>query len=431
MTAHKHKLSLFSAILINLNIMLGSGIFINTVLLSKAAGGLGALTYLLVGILMLPLIWVIAELLKYHQGGTFYEFGRSIHPLVGFISSWSYFTAKLASSALGIHIFVTLVQKMVPSISSVNPLILDSIIICLFTSLNMFNLHFGRSVQYIFVTLKFIPILFVLISALFFFSGNYYALENLHWDGILGTIPFVLFAFSGFEASCSLSRSIENPEKNGPLAILISFGLVLTVVTLYQIDFFGLLGPALSSLPSFREAYPAVSQLVFPHSVSQQLVTNILTLSGIAASSLGASYGILYSNSWNLYSLGQHGHTLLPNFVTKLNKHNMPIICIITEAVLALGYIWFSGGNQVPLQQISALGSTIAYSISALSFILISLFITRKKQIFALSSLITCTVLIGATIRNGFIYGFSAYLLYSVIIFIGIIMFFLRNQNNS
>ena len=57
-----HKLSLLSAILININIMLGSGIFINTVLLTKQAGSLGALVILLLRFLLLPLILAIGQL---------------------------------------------------------------------------------------------------------------------------------------------------------------------------------------------------------------------------------------------------------------------------------------------------------------------------------------------------------------------------------
>ena len=49
-------LSLLSAIIININIMLGSGIFINTVILPHHTGALGALAYGIGGLLFLPLI---------------------------------------------------------------------------------------------------------------------------------------------------------------------------------------------------------------------------------------------------------------------------------------------------------------------------------------------------------------------------------------
>ena len=60
--ATEHKLSLPTAILININIMMGAGIFINTVELSKRAGLLGGFMYPLIGLLILPLIIAIASI---------------------------------------------------------------------------------------------------------------------------------------------------------------------------------------------------------------------------------------------------------------------------------------------------------------------------------------------------------------------------------
>src|SRR5271169_2910080 len=95
----EHMLSLPTAILININIMLGVGIFINTAELAKRAGALGCLSYALVGILLLPLIICVAELVKLHPSGGFYIFARrEINPFFGFLSAWIYFTGKLASA---------------------------------------------------------------------------------------------------------------------------------------------------------------------------------------------------------------------------------------------------------------------------------------------------------------------------------------------
>lgn len=221
MSEKPYKLSLLSAILININIMLGSGIFINTVLLAGTAGALGAFVYVIVALLILPLIAIMANLLRYFPNGTLYEFGKSLTPLLGFLSSWGYFTAKLATSALGIHVFVTLVQQLLPTLASFSPFIFDGAFLLLFMYLNTLNMRIGRSIQYAFIFLKFIPITFVIIASLFLFTGAMYTPSEFIWAGVPAAIPFVLFAFSGFEASASLSSSIENSEKNAPRAIII------------------------------------------------------------------------------------------------------------------------------------------------------------------------------------------------------------------
>lgn len=415
------KLSLYAAMLVNINIMLGSGIFINTVLLSQAAGGFGAAVYLLVGLLVFPLILVMAELLKYHHGGTFYEFGNTLHPLVGFISSWSYFTAKLASCALGVHIFVTLMQKLCTSIAPYNPLVLDTIILLLFMFLNFCNVRIGRTIQYGFIALKLIPILFVIVAALLFFDGAFYTTVDIPWQGIVGSIPFVLFAFSGFEASCSLSRTIENPEKNGPRAILLSYLIVLGLLCAYQIGFYGLFGQQLAACASFRDAFPALAAFLFD-TVLLRNISTVLMLAGIAASSLGASYGIMYSNVWNLYTLALHRKVIGSAWLLKLNNQQIPILCVIIEGILALMYTWFAAGNQIPLQQTSALGSTIAYSISVIAFLAIA-YKSASKRTLALCGLASCLILFAATFANAFRYGFAAYSMFASLLALGLILY--------
>ena len=52
-----YKFSLTTAVLININIILGQGIFVNTALLAKHMGSVGALAYLAVGITIIPIIF--------------------------------------------------------------------------------------------------------------------------------------------------------------------------------------------------------------------------------------------------------------------------------------------------------------------------------------------------------------------------------------
>ena len=58
-----YRLSLTAAIAINLNIMLGAGVFLNSIPLTKYAGGYSFLPYIIVGVLLIPLIIAIATLL--------------------------------------------------------------------------------------------------------------------------------------------------------------------------------------------------------------------------------------------------------------------------------------------------------------------------------------------------------------------------------
>lgn len=421
---HSSKLSLFSALLISLNIMLGSGIFINTVLLAQTAGGLGALTYAVVGILLLPLIVSFSRLMRYHHGGTFYDFSATLHPLVGFISSWSYFTAKMASCALGIHIFVSLTKTMVPAIQWLPTLIIDSCIIVLFAFFNMLHMRIGKSIQYSFILLKMIPISFAILAGITLFQGTNIS-AHTPWTALPATFAFVLYAFTGFEAICSLSRSIINPEHNGPRAIMLAYIVGVSIVVLYQFFFFGALGSSLSLLTNYLEAFPLLVSTLLPDKSNHLLL--VILHAGIASSSLGAAYGIMYSNAWNLFALAHEGHVYAKKTLLTLNRHHMPVACIVIESIIALCYIWFSQGNQIPLQQICSLGMTITYTLSVVALIVYTQQ-TQQQRIVPILSLGSCAILLGSLINNMYVFGAIPYLFFVLILASGVGMYMQVNK---
>jgi amino acid transporter len=426
-----NKISLFSAILISINIMLGSGLFINTALLTKQAGSLGAFVYLLVGALIFPLTLAIAQLLHYHhESGTFYHFGLTISPFFGFLSSWSYFIAKLCSAALGIHICVSFLQQIVPPLQSIPTLTFDCFVIILFTVLNLLNLRIGKSIQYSFLGLKLIPILFVIFMGLYLFSGVHFTADTALFKGIPPSMPLVLYAFSGFEASCSLSTHIENAQKNGPRAILISYSIVIAIVFLYQLLFYGALGMGLGILPGgYLDVFPAfLTRLFGTQAPIKEMLQTALHI-GIASSSLGAAYGILYSNSWNLYTLAQNNHVYAKKLFTRLNNNNVPYACIIVEGLFALMYILIAQGQQVPLQQVSALGGTIAYTFSSIALLMLSYKKERTIKAVPVLSLLSCLILIGSFVWTVSVKGPTALLLlFLFIILLGTFMFFRKHE---
>ena len=420
--SHTPHLSLLSAIIININIMLGSGIFVNTVLLASRTGGLGSLAYGIVGLLFLPLILAFSQLLSDFPGGSFYEFGSAIHPAVGFLNSWVYFIGKLATPAFGIHIFVTLMQAIMPALAGYNPLILDAIIVAFFIGLNLMNLRTGRGINYVFIALKLIPILFVLFSALFLFDTSNFTLDAFKWEGITTAVPFLIFAFAGFEASCSLSKQIINPQKNGPRAIFISFFITLTILMLYQLSFFGNLGATLAGLADWKAAFPELIQRLFPTQESIHWFLKAITLSGIAASSLGSSYGVIYSNFWNLHILAQHGHVFGASFLLKKNRYGTPFLCVLASGFIILCYQFFTRGNQVPLQQISAAGNLMAYSISMFCFLILSLRGSRNRLL-AATSVLSALILAVSFKDNIAAYGAGALSIFGLVILAGLGMF--------
>lgn len=425
-----HTLSFWEALLITINIMLGSGIFINTVTLGSQAGAASILVYLSIGLLFFPLIYTIAALLKLSDKGTFYDFGALLSPFVGFLSSWSYFTAKMASSVLSMHVCVTLIQQIFPLTGMFPALYCDIVLLVLFVWLNSFNLKMGSTLQFYFIILKLIPLFFAIISGLVLFNVHYFGAEYWHFEGIPASLPLVIFAFSGFEASCSLSRRLKNPEKTGPRVLFAAYSIVLILALLYQTFFWGAVGPALGIMTGFTQAFPALYNAL-SFSQKTKTVISVLMHAGIATSALGASYGIMYSNAWNLYTLAVHGHVFNAQLFSRLNEHGVPFFCVLVEGLLAFLYILITQGQHVQLQQISALGSTIAYTISVIAYIII----TKKNKavisLLALGALLSCSVFLGALFYAYQQKGAISLILFGLLLLSGIVQYTVRARRRA
>jgi APA family basic amino acid/polyamine antiporter len=406
--------------------MLGAGVFINTFTLASRAGALGSLMYIAVGILMLPLILSIAKLLRIHPAGGFYVFAaKEMHPFAGFLSGFSYFTAKLASCMLMIHVSTTLLQNIFPVLSSISSYVLDVGIVGLFTTLNLLNIRTGSTIQKLFIGFKAFPILFAILTGLFLLQGEHFSQENLGLGELDSTIPLVVFAIVGFEAACSISSKIRNAHKNASLAVLISFAIVILIETLFQTIFYGALGQKLALCTSHCEIFPALIQKFQTHPFFANQLTGILHLA-IASSTLGAAYGVIFSNSWNLHILAENQHLFFSRFFTQFNRHAIPFACVIAEGLLCLTYLAVSQGALVPLQQIGALGCVIAYTLSVGSLLRAS-----KSRLIPVLGLASCAILITACVRSFFLYGMSSLIAFSLLLLLGVCMFSITSKRKA
>ncbi len=382
--------------------MLSTGIFLNSIPLAQYAGGLSTLPYIIVGILLIPLIISMALLLHHHEAGNFYDIGaKEIKPIFGFLSTWIYFFAKPASAALMVHFFSFLICELFPTLKCISLFTLDTTVIILFILLNLLNMKIGRSIQISFILIKIIPLLFIIISGIWFLQPCNFAPINLRLDGIPPGLPLALFAFSGFEATLSISRHIKNPKRNAPRAIMFSYLIALSVYILYQLGYYAAINiTSLTNVESFRAiAHFIVSICQHTHKHLQGLLYMCM---GISA--LGGAYSVLFSNKWNLYTLASHKHTFFHSQLLKKNKAGIAYWCLLIESLIIFLYIIGTNANQIILQQISAFGCTLSYTISILAFVALSLLKTKKlwMKILGIFALINCLIFITSCI-NGFI----------------------------
>lgn len=427
------KLSLSAAIFINLNIMVGAGLFGNIVLLSQKSGAAGFLLYPIVGIFMLPLIAGIAQLLDIYPSGGFYSFAKAgLGEPFAFLSTWSYFVGKLASCSFMLFLSARFLQQLIPLLQPVATLHIAFTILALFTILNLLKFTIGVSIQSFFLFAKFIPILFIICSGIYLFDIQALDYTNFLFTGIPTSVPFVIYSLAGFEASCSLSRNIENSRINAPKAIYYSFFSVLLISCLFQFLAFMGIHEAIGSLENYTQIFPYIlGHLGFTHGISAA-ANNLLSFA-IGISALGGAYGILFSNSWNVYELARNNHLFLSSWISKQNRYFIPVGCVLIESGLCIMFLLLTLGSQIPLQQTASLGVTFAYTISMLS--LLAILIQQKAGIKALAvpilGLGACTLFIGACLQNFMIHGIALMYLFLTILGIGMLMYTIKSIMKS
>lgn len=392
-----NTISLFSAVIINANIIIGSGVFINTAELARRTGLLGGLNYIIVGFLLFPLILSFVKLLEIYPGGGFYNFcSAALHPFLGFINTWCYFFAKLSSATLSIHIFTLLMQKTFPTLMWINPIMFDVIILGLLLALNMLNVKTGSKIQNWVMLFKIFPLIFVIISGIFFLKADNLTPIHQLWEGIPSAIPLVLHALLGFEVACAISRNLENPRVNGPRAILISYSLVIVLFVLYQTFFYGILGTQLAEQADYRGAFPLLIDQYGISESMRNLLGHIIHLA-IATSALSAAFGIIFTNMWNLYSLAELKHTIAPVFIMKRNRFNIPFLCVLAQGIIMLFYMATIYGKTTTFQQLSAFGATITYTLSIMG-LLATCIKTNRSTIIPLLALVNCLALLSVSL---------------------------------
>jgi APA family basic amino acid/polyamine antiporter len=262
----ERKLGLFPATNIVVANMIGAGIFTTSGLLMSglnnpvlmlvlwAAGGIialcGALSYGELGAAMPG------------AGGEYLFLSKLYHPVFGFLSGWVSFivgfSAPIAASALGFSEYFT---RAVPGLSAwiqntglmgpdLTKKVLAVSVILIFTLIHYRGIKYGARIQNALTLLK-ILLIVILLTAGFssgrgdfsnFAQGGSIPSGLAGWKTIGLSLMWIMFAYSGWNASTYLGAEIRNPAKNLPgsliygTAIVIILYLGLNILYVYGIN---------------------------------------------------------------------------------------------------------------------------------------------------------------------------------------------------
>ncbi|MFH1832046.1 MAG: APC family permease [bacterium] len=412
------KIPFWIAIFININIVIGSGFFLESQHISATCGVWAPLVWIACGFMLLPLVLVLAHLAKKFPtaGGLYVYSKQALGDQWGFLSGWAYFIGTTAGNTVLIHAFSQAIQHtpLYPHLAAIglHTISLDILFIILFTLINFLNVQIFEKAQILFTILKTIPIMILIIGAFFLFDSQYYVTTTpFVFNNFLGAIPLVLFSYIGIEACCAIVDQIEG--NRGYLAIIISFIVIVLTYSILQALIFCAHGPA--NINPFLNILPQII-----HNPTIALWGNKIITIAITSSYLGGFYSMFYCNNWNLFAIAQDNLLAGSSQLTQKNKHGIPWLCVIAQGALIITFLLITHSNH-PLETMCNFGALIAYLLSAAAF-----FVFFRNRILSILSFITCSIFLYVNFQDLLSKGLRYLAPFLIIIFMGLIWYSIK-----
>lgn len=365
----QHKISLTSAILMNINMMVGVGAFFGPQLMSQKAGAAGFLGWPLVSIIFLPIVISVARAAKIFPGaGSFYSYSKkTINQTAGFISGWFFFLGYAGVAALQIACLRNVVLQYI----TINPIMFNIIFTSILCFLAFFNLKIISIIQSSGTIFKLLPFILVLSTFIVYWNPNL----HITMTDILKVptiVPIALFGFWGFECCCTISHLIKGKSSNASKAVLIAFAITAVIYTFFHLGLLHIMG--IDNLVT----YGTNSVALFLNLSSTHLtnVINITIAGAIILAYANAIFSVLIANSSTLHAMADEHLLPFSNTLKWQSKSHRPWITVATHSILTFLLASITS-NQFVLLSIGNLGVLSAFLLTLISLVIIQ---TKNKE---------------------------------------------------
>jgi APA family basic amino acid/polyamine antiporter len=308
----------------------------------------------------------IATSLK-KSGGEYLFLGKLFHPAFGFLSGWISLLVGFAGAVSAVAIAIGEYSNDLLGLPVTLVAIISIIVISL---IHLFGVKTGGIAQNILTGLKLSLIVFFCLAPIFFGNADSqvsFLPQEGDWDLITSSgwaisLVFVVYAYSGWNASAYIAGNIESPEKNIPRSLIVGTfvvtliylalnGMFLSVSTFSELDGQNDIGNVVAN-----KLFGTTTGLIFSGLFSFALLSTLsaMTIAGPrVAEAMGEDYPMLRS-------------------LTKKNRYSMPYLAIL-----------FQGAWSIVLVLLSDFKEIIQYISVSLSwftlFTVIGVFILRAR----------------------------------------------------
>ena len=328
----RNKFGLFSIILLGINAIIGTGIFL---LPNRAYAEVGVNSIFVIifdALLVISIALCFAEMggMYKNNGGPYIYAKEAFGGFVGFevgIMKWAIAIIAWAAMAMGFP--TALGAVWAPAQNPIVQKVIAVSIIILLGIMNIMGVKVSKIMNNIVTTGKLLPLILFVTVGIFFIKGHNFTNPvaesgEVVLKGTFGSAALLIFyAFTGFESIGVAAGDMDNAKKNVPLAICVVLVLVAIIYTLIQVNSIGILGPELAA----TETPVATASEAFLGKWGGALVTagTLISIGGIniASSFLTPRSGVAMSDE-----------NQLPSIISKRNSKDVPYVAVIISCVL-------------------------------------------------------------------------------------------------
>lgn len=326
---------------ININSVIGAGIFGLPAVAAAQAGDFSPWMFLLCGLLVMTVVLSFARAasLVNTTGGIIVYTSRAFGPFAGFQTGWLAYISRVVAMGANTNLMVTYAAWFWAPLDTEpwRSLALTAVIGGL-TWLNMSGLRHGMAAIFALTVLKLLP-----LSLLILFGLGHVSLAQLFGaslpplDGLGETVLVLLYAYVGFEGTVVNAGEGRNARRDLPRALVQTIVLIGIMYFLTQV----VAAALLPGLASSKTALADAAQVLFGASGAV-----VLTL-GAVFSIAGNLSGSILSAPRMTYALARDGS--LPAWLAVLHeRHHTPNHSIALYGVLCLAlaltgtFIWLA-----------------------------------------------------------------------------------------
>jgi amino acid transporter/mannitol/fructose-specific phosphotransferase system IIA component (Ntr-type) len=371
----KKELTLLDVFVISTGAMFSSGFFLLPGIASAYTGPSVALAYLIAGVLVLPTMLSQAELATAmpRAGGTYYYLDRSLGPLAGTIGglgTWLSLVFKSAFALIGVGAYLILLADL-----PIKPVAVSLTV--LFTLLNVVGAKETTGLQRILV--------YVLLAVLAFFvvqglteivrlgpaqvhSEQFVPFFAFGASGLVATVGMVFVSYAGLTKVASVAEEVQNPDRNIPLGMALSLGIVTLVYVVGVYIMVGVLEP--NALREDLTPVATAAQAFFDWLPGEWGVWLVIAAAFAAFASTGNA-GIM---SASRYPLAMARDRLVwPGFARIGRFHTPDVAVMVTGAVTIFFIIVLSEEGVVKLAS--------AFTLLIFGFVNAAVIVMRESKI--------------------------------------------------